>query len=57
MIPEEKEMADIENVQRSVPTEEVKESVKYAVLDSRTKKVTVERAVGGKWTVTVLRSE
>lgn len=50
-------MADIENVQRSVPTEEVKESVKYAVLDSRTKKVTVERAVGGKWTVTVLRSE
>lgn len=49
-------MSNIENVQRGVPTSEVGESVGLAVLDPRTKKVTVKPEGGGKWTVTVLRS-
>lgn len=49
-------MADRKNVQRDVPKEEVSNSVGIAVLDPRTKKVTVKRAGNGRWTVTVLRT-
>jgi hypothetical protein len=49
-------MTDIENVQRSVPTKKVGKSVGVAVLDPRTKKITVEPEGDGKWTVVVLRS-
>ena len=50
-------MADVENVQRNVPTAEVGESVGLAVLDRRTKKVTVQPEGDGRWTVTVLCSQ
>lgn len=50
-------MSEIENVQRGVPTNKVGESVGLAVLDPRTKKVTVKPEGAGKWTVTVLRSQ
>ena len=50
-------MSDIENVQQGVPTDKVGESVGLAVLDPRTKKITVEPEGDGKWTVTVLRSQ
>ena len=48
-------MSDIKNVQRGIPTNKVGESVGLAVLDSRTKKVTVRPEGEGKWSVTVLR--
>ena len=50
-------MSDIKNVQRGVPANKVGESVGLAVLDPRTKKVTVKPEGGGRWTVTVLRSQ
>lgn len=48
-------MANIKNVQRDVPTNKVGDSVELAVLDSRTRKVTVKLQGDGRWTVTVLR--